>query len=56
MTKETEDMIRGLVRAAELKEQEEGGEIWDDECCKALIKARKYGWGKNQIGKLPGAE
>jgi hypothetical protein len=34
------EMVLGLVRAAELKEQEEGGEIWDDEARRALLAAR----------------
>lgn len=46
------DMIRGLVRAAELKEQADGGKIWDDACRIALEKARELGWGKDQVGTL----
>jgi hypothetical protein len=46
------EMIRGLVRGVESKEQDEGGQIWDDEVRKALEKARQLGWGKNQTGIL----
>ncbi len=45
-------MISGLVRAAELKEQEECGMIWDDESRTALEEARRRGWGNGQIGSL----
>lgn len=48
----TIDMMRGLVRAAEFKEQENDGKIWDDECRKALDEARRRGWGKHKIGSL----
>lgn len=47
-----EEMVRGLVRAAESKEQADGGSIWDDECRNALAAARARGWGKNAIGHL----
>lgn len=49
-----EEMIRGLVRAAEFKEREDcdGGRLWDDECRRALDEARTRGWGRNQIGIL----
>lgn len=47
-----QEMIRGLVRAAEFKEQEEDGKIWDDACRRALEEARRLGWGRNQIGHL----
>lgn len=50
----TNEMIRGLVRAAELREQAEGGRLWDDECRNALETARSLGWGKNQTGCLYG--
>jgi hypothetical protein len=46
------DMIRGLVRAAEYKEQDDGGKVWDDSIRKALEAARQRGWGKHQIGTL----
>lgn len=50
-------MIRGLVRAAEVLEQDPNrapdGEIWDDSCRVALEIAREHGWGKHQIGTLP---
>ena len=46
------EMIRGLVRAAEFKEQEDGGKIWDDEVRRALEEARRRGWGRHQIGQL----
>lgn len=46
----TEEMIRGLVRAAELKEWDEGGAPWDDECRLALEEARRRGWGQNRVG------
>jgi len=45
-----EAMIRGLVRAAEFKEQGEDGMIWDDECRLALEEARRRGFGKSQAG------
>jgi hypothetical protein len=44
-----EEMIRGLVRAAELKEQDEGGVLWDDESRLALQEARLRGFGKNKM-------
>lgn len=37
------EMVLGLVRAAELKEQDEGGEVWDDESRGALLTARALG-------------
>lgn len=46
------EMIRGLVRAAELLEQRDGGKIWDDEARMALDHARELGWGKHTFGKL----
>lgn len=49
---EVNAMVRGLVRCAEFKEEEERGKIWDDECRRALAKARELGWGKGQIGAL----
>lgn len=52
VSREVEEMIRGLVRAAESKEQEDGGKIWDDECRRALEAARRRGWGRNQTGNL----
>jgi hypothetical protein len=51
-----QEMVRGLVRAAEFKEQEEAGKIWDDECRRALEAARARGWGLNQIGVLVDTE
>ena len=53
--KKLNDTIRGLVRAAEFREQEQGGALWDDEVRNALAHARELGWGKNQIGRLDGA-
>jgi hypothetical protein len=47
-----EEMIAGLVRAAEFKEQQENGMIWDDECRLALEAARRRGWGRGQTGTL----
>lgn len=47
-----EAMIRGLVRAAEFKEQDEDGMIWDDECRCALEEARRRGFGKSQTGEV----
>lgn len=52
VSSDVEDMVRGLVRAAESKEQEDGGRIWDDECRRALDEARRRGWGKNKVGTL----
>ncbi len=49
-------MMRGLVRCAELKEQEEGGTLWDDECRDALAAARRLNWGSNAIGKMARVE
>lgn len=46
------EMVRGLVRAAEFKEQQDEGRIWDDECRRALEAARERGWGLNRIGRL----
>jgi hypothetical protein len=47
------EMIRGLVRAAELLEQRDGGEIWDSEVNAALKFAREQrNWGKNKIGEI----
>lgn len=47
-----QEMVRGLVRAAEFREQEEDGKIWDDECRRALEAARARGWGRNLFGAL----
>lgn len=52
LSKNVESMILGLVRAAELKEQDEGGQLWDDESRKALEAARSLGWGANRVGSL----
>ncbi len=46
------EWIRGIVRAAEMLEQRDGGQIWDDEARLALENARRRGWGKNQQGYL----
>ena len=46
------DMVRGLVRAAELREREGGGDLWDDESRAALAEARRRGWGKGHTGTL----
>lgn len=48
----TAEMIRGLVRSAESKEQVENGVIWDEECRMALQEARRRGWGKNRSGSF----
>lgn len=45
-------MVRGLVRCAEFKEQEENGKIWDDACRNALRDARQLGWGSDRTGML----
>jgi hypothetical protein len=37
------EMVLGLVRAAELKEAHEGGELWDDESRSALAVAKDLG-------------
>ncbi|HEY4266777.1 MAG TPA: hypothetical protein VGM94_01165 [Galbitalea sp.] len=50
------EMIRGLVRCAEFKEQEENGKIWDSSCRDALQEARRRGWGRHQIGHLGEAD
>jgi len=47
-----QEMIRGLVRAVEFKEIDDGGKVWDDECRLALEAARERGWGQNKIGSL----
>lgn len=53
----TEQMILGLVRYAELREQDEsGGTIWDDESRLALKEARARGWGSSKVGTLSDAE
>lgn len=56
---DTMEMVRGLVRAAEFKEQEDRGPVgasvsplWDDECRRSLEHARSLGWGKSQTGTL----
>lgn len=56
-------MIKGLVRYAELREQDEekfrrlgtpaGEVIWDDESREALKLAREHGWCKDRTGRLP---
>lgn len=53
------EMVRGLVRAAELYEQNQDrgdvgreGKLWDDEARAALESARARGWGRNAIGTL----
>jgi len=54
LTAKTAEMIRGLVRLAELREADQPGcEIWDDEGREALKTARDFGWGNNQNGRLP---
>jgi hypothetical protein len=47
-----DDMVRGLVRAAEIRERDDGGKVWDDEVRVALDAARAMGWGKNRVGHL----
>lgn len=46
------DMVRGLVRCAELRERDGGGDLWDDESRAALAAARARGWGKGYTGHL----
>lgn len=46
------EMVRGLVRAAEFKEQEDGDRIWDEKCRLALEEARSRGWGRDRVGSL----
>jgi hypothetical protein len=41
------DMVLGLVRCAELRERDGGGDLWDDESRLALAEARARGWGKD---------
>ena len=54
LTEKTAKMIKGLVRFAELREQDEpGGKVWDDKSREALELARQCGWGKDQTGRLP---
>lgn len=48
-----EEMVAGLVRAAELKEQGEGGRLYDDTARRALERARELGFGASKIGTLP---
>lgn len=48
----TNDMVRGLVRCAELRERDGGGDLWDDESRAALKEARARGWGKGRTGSL----
>lgn len=63
------DMIRGLVRAAEILERNDNDRavsasvpsgaahgVWDDEVRHALARARELGWGSHKIGDLPAAE
>jgi hypothetical protein len=45
--------IRGLVRAAEAREQEGAGCLWDDEMREALAEARRLGWGRHRVGYVP---
>ncbi len=47
-----EEMVRGLVRAAEFKEQAEGAPLWDTECREALEEARRRGFGNGKPGAL----
>lgn len=50
------DMVRGLVRAAELKERDDSNfQLWDDDVMAALTEARARGWGMNRTGSLDGA-
>jgi len=51
-----QEMVRGLVRAAEFKEQEDDGKIWDDQCRRALEAARSRGWGLDRVGSLTEGE
>lgn len=59
-TMDTQSMIRGLVRAAEMIEQRDAEgqdalfkkEVWDDEVRGALEAARQLGWGNHRIGRL----
>lgn len=46
------EMIRGLVRCAEGRERDSGGDLWDDESRAALAAARARGWGQGQTGSL----
>lgn len=46
------EMLRGLVRAAEFIEQQDGGRVWDDEVSRALDAARRRGWGRHKVGSL----
>lgn len=46
------DMVRGLVRAAELAELNNGGDVWDTGVSHALKAARERGWGRNEVGSL----
>ncbi len=48
----TTEMIRGLVRAAEMIEQRDGGNVWDSEVSKALSAARDLGWQNGKDGVL----
>jgi hypothetical protein len=48
----TAEMIRGLVRAAEMIEQRDGGTVWDNEVRKALYAARDLGWKNGKAGVL----
>jgi len=51
----TNDMVRGLVRLAELRERDSGGDLWDDESREALAEARRRGWGSGRTGSLNGS-
>jgi hypothetical protein len=46
------EMVLGLVRCAELREQDGGGDLWDDASRLALAEARARGWGKGRTGDL----
>lgn len=45
-------MVKGLCRAAEFREQEDGGRVQDDEIRRALETAKRLGWTRNRYGTL----
>lgn len=46
-------MVLGLVHTAELHEEGQGGNLWDDRARRALASARALGWGRERVGELP---
>lgn len=43
----------GLVRAAEILEERDGGQIWDDTARKSREWFKSLGWDKGAVGVIP---